>query len=83
LRIVGLPVAVANAVPEVAALCRLHLTRRGGHGAVREFTELLLRARGEWDSVCDAYVSERSVVGEESQRSKPRPAPRTSRRRRD
>lgn len=60
LRIVGLPVAVGNAVPEVKAAARLHLARRGGHGAVREFCELLLRARGEWESVCEQYVVERS-----------------------
>jgi 3-deoxy-D-manno-octulosonate 8-phosphate phosphatase (KDO 8-P phosphatase) len=28
----------------------LRLTRAGGAGAVREFAELLLRARGEWDA---------------------------------
>jgi len=61
MRIVGLPVAVANAVPEIASVSRLRLTRHGGRGAVREFAEILLRARGEWTSVTDAYVAERSV----------------------
>lgn len=61
MRIVGLPVAVANAVPEIARIARLRLTRHGGHGAVREFAELLLRARGEWTAVTDAYVAERSI----------------------
>jgi 3-deoxy-D-manno-octulosonate 8-phosphate phosphatase (KDO 8-P phosphatase) len=61
LRLVGLPVAVANAVPEIRALCQLRLTRAGGAGAVREFAELLLKARGEWQVLCDAYVAERSV----------------------
>jgi 3-deoxy-D-manno-octulosonate 8-phosphate phosphatase (KDO 8-P phosphatase) len=63
LRIVGLPVAVANAVPEIRAICPLRLTRAGGAGAVREFAELLLKARGEWESVCDSYVAERSLHG--------------------
>ena len=63
LRVVGLPVAVGNAVPEVRAACALKLTRNGGFGAVREFTELLLKARGEWKSVTDAYVAERSHAG--------------------
>ena len=63
LRIVGLPVAVGNAVPEVRAVCALELTRAGGTGAVREFAELLLKARGEWKAVSDAYVAERSVAG--------------------
>jgi 3-deoxy-D-manno-octulosonate 8-phosphate phosphatase (KDO 8-P phosphatase) len=61
LRLVGLPVAVGNAVPEVRAACSLHLTRTGGAGAVREFAELLLKARGEWVSVTDRYVAERSL----------------------
>src|SRR5438270_12743720 len=61
LRVVGLPVAVANAVPEVSKICRLHLTRGGGHGAVREFAELLLAARGEWEALTEAYVAERSL----------------------
>lgn len=60
LRVVGLPVAVGNAVPEIRSVCSLKLTRNGGFGAVREFAELLLKARGEWKSVTDAYVAERS-----------------------
>ena len=60
LKIVGLPVAVGNAVPEVRAVCSLRLKRTGGAGAVREFAELLLKARGEWKAVADAYVAERS-----------------------
>lgn len=63
LRVVGLPVAVANAVPEVRAVCSLKLTKEGGFGAVREFAELLLKARGEWKAVTDAYVAERSGSG--------------------
>ena len=61
LQVVGLPVAVGNAVPEVRALAKLRLTRNGGFGAVREFAELLLKARGEWKSVSEAYVAERSL----------------------
>ncbi len=61
LRLVGLPVAVGNAVPEVKAACMLQLTRTGGRGAVREFAELLLKARGQWGPVTEKYVSERSL----------------------
>jgi 3-deoxy-D-manno-octulosonate 8-phosphate phosphatase (KDO 8-P phosphatase) len=60
LRVVGLPVAVGNAVPEVRAACALRLTREGGRGAVREFAELLLKARGEWKAISESYVAERS-----------------------
>ena len=63
LRMVGLPAAVANAVPEVRAACRVRLERRGGEGAVREFAEQLLRARGEWDGLVADYVAERSAGG--------------------
>jgi 3-deoxy-D-manno-octulosonate 8-phosphate phosphatase (KDO 8-P phosphatase) len=61
LRLVGLPVAVANAAPEVKAACTLQLSRRGGAGAVREFAELLMKARGDWDEVTEQYVAERSL----------------------
>jgi 3-deoxy-D-manno-octulosonate 8-phosphate phosphatase (KDO 8-P phosphatase) len=60
LRLVGLPVAVANAVPEVRAVCAHQLTRAGGQGAVREFIEDFLKARGEWDLAWNRYVDARS-----------------------
>ena len=60
MRVVGLPVAVANAVPEVRAVAQVRLERHGGRGAVREFTELLLKARGEWTTQVERYVEERS-----------------------
>lgn len=65
LRVVGLPVAVGNAVPEVRAASVLRLTRSGGAGAVREFAELLLKARGEWKALTDAYVDERSRAAQQ------------------
>jgi 3-deoxy-D-manno-octulosonate 8-phosphate phosphatase (KDO 8-P phosphatase) len=61
LRVVGLPVAVANAAPEVARECQVRLARAGGRGAVREFAELLLKSRGEWDEVTSRYVRERAA----------------------
>ncbi|MEM1058173.1 MAG: acylneuraminate cytidylyltransferase [Verrucomicrobiota bacterium] len=45
LRLVGWPVAVADAHPEVRQAARYVLTRSGGCGAVRELAELLLAAR--------------------------------------
>ena len=62
LRTVGLPVAVGNAVPEIRKVCKLQLERHGGRGAVREFTELLLKTRGEWNEVVERYVATRSGV---------------------
>lgn len=60
LRLVGLPVAVGNAAPEIRDVCALQLERTGGRGAVREFTELLLKARGEWEAIVEEYVASRS-----------------------
>lgn len=57
LRAVGMSVAVANASKEVKAIANIHLTRDGGYGAVREFAEMLLTARGEWDGVVKDYVA--------------------------
>jgi N-acylneuraminate cytidylyltransferase len=44
MRLVGWPLAVADARPEVLAEARLVLSRRGGDGAVREASELVLAA---------------------------------------
>jgi len=59
LRRVGLPIAVANAVPEAKAAAALVTRTPGGHGAVREIAEALLRARGVWDDVVTHYLEER------------------------
>ena len=61
LRAVALPVVVANASPDARAAAALTLSRSGGNGAIREFAELLLRARGEWDDLVEWYVRTRSV----------------------
>jgi 3-deoxy-D-manno-octulosonate 8-phosphate phosphatase (KDO 8-P phosphatase) len=60
-RVVGLPAAVGNAVPEVRRTAVLQLNARGGFGAVREFAEALLTARDEWIDRVEQYVAERSV----------------------
>jgi 3-deoxy-D-manno-octulosonate 8-phosphate phosphatase (KDO 8-P phosphatase) len=57
LRRVGLPIAVANAVTDVKAVARYVTTASGGHGAVREVVELLLRARGEWADILERYFA--------------------------
>ncbi len=61
LRAVALPVAVGNAVPEIRAASILQLRSHGGRGAVREFAELLLKARGAWKETVERYVAERSA----------------------
>ena len=44
---VGFPVAVADAVPEVIAAAAYVTKAHGGHGAVREVTDLLLAAKSQ------------------------------------
>lgn len=56
LRRVGLPCAVADAVPEVVDAAKWQSESPGGHGAVRELAEELLRARGEWNELLQHYV---------------------------
>jgi 3-deoxy-D-manno-octulosonate 8-phosphate phosphatase (KDO 8-P phosphatase) len=59
LRRVGLPIAVANAVAEVKAVASYVTRASGGHGAVREVAEVLLKARGMWPDILQRYFSER------------------------
>lgn len=61
IRRVGLPLAVANAVPEIHAEAHWVARRRGGEGAVREFAEVLLHARGEWATGVERYVAGREA----------------------
>jgi len=62
LRRVGLPIAVANAIPEVKALAAHVTTAVGGHGAVREAIEWLLQQRGEYQQAMKRYLAERDVA---------------------
>lgn len=59
LRRVGLPLAVANAAPEVKALSAWITPSPGGSGAVREAIEALLRAQGRWDEAVRVYLEDR------------------------
>lgn len=52
---VGLPAAVVNAVPEIRARADWVGTVPGGSGAVREFAEALLVARGEWEGLVEGF----------------------------
>ena len=53
---VGLALAVANARPEVLARVHHVTQNRGGHGAVREACELVLRAQGSYDRVMAQFL---------------------------
>ena len=60
MRRVGLPIAVANAVPEICDVAAAVTTARGGHGAVREIADALLKARGVWPDMLERYFTERT-----------------------
>ncbi|MDA1041225.1 MAG: HAD hydrolase family protein [Planctomycetota bacterium] len=51
----GVGVAVADACAEVRAAARLVTVLPGGAGAVREVTEKLLQARGQWQAIVSRY----------------------------
>ena len=57
----ALGVAVKNAIPEVKALAKWVTSNNGGDGAVREFAEELLKARGDWVRLVDEYVRKRDA----------------------
>jgi len=48
---VGLPVAVADAVPDVLEHAAYITSARGGYGAVREVAEMILKAQGKWEKL--------------------------------
>jgi 3-deoxy-D-manno-octulosonate 8-phosphate phosphatase (KDO 8-P phosphatase) len=62
LRRVGLPIGVANACPEVKEVARFTTAAAGGRGALREFAEAFLKARGVWNDVVRTYLRERGDV---------------------
>jgi 3-deoxy-D-manno-octulosonate 8-phosphate phosphatase (KDO 8-P phosphatase) len=52
----GLAVAVANGIREVKAAAHYVTNTRGGHGAIREIVEMILRAQEKWDSFVAHYA---------------------------
>ena len=58
MRRVGLPVATANARPEVKKRARYVTVQPGGQGAVREVIELILKAQGLWEEILKKYDAE-------------------------
>ncbi|MGH7593734.1 MAG: KdsC family phosphatase [Gemmatimonadales bacterium] len=54
---VGLPIAVANARDEIKSACRYVTEARGGHGAVREVIDRLLKSRGDFDAAVARFLA--------------------------
>jgi 3-deoxy-D-manno-octulosonate 8-phosphate phosphatase (KDO 8-P phosphatase) len=52
---VGLAIATANAKPEVKAEAHWVTPSPGGHGALRDAVELLLKAQGHWGEIAHHY----------------------------
>ena len=52
----ALAVAVADAAPETRAAAHYVTQLPGGYGAVREVTELILKAQGRWSELMKRYI---------------------------
>ncbi len=51
----GLAVVVSDAVEDAKRFAHYVTKSRGGHGAVREVTDLILKAKGVWKEIIDGY----------------------------
>ena len=50
---VGLPICVADGVAEVKEAAAYITKAKGGHGAVREVAEMLMKAQGKWEKILE------------------------------
>ena len=55
MRRVGLPIATANARPEVKSTARYVTQAPGGRGAIREIIELIMKAQNLWQDILQHY----------------------------
>ena len=53
----GLAVAVADGVEEARAMAHYVTRQAGGHGAIREIIELILRTQGKWEPFVKHYTT--------------------------
>ena len=60
MRRVGFAVAVADATEETRAAAHYVTILPGGYGAVREVTEVILKAQGRWAELMRRYIKESS-----------------------
>jgi len=58
LKRVGLAACPPNAMEEVKPFAHLITEKRGGHGAVREVCDFILKAQGKWDEVTTRYYND-------------------------
>lgn len=55
LKRVGFAVTVSNGVQELKRIAHYITQKRGGAGAIREVTELILKTQGKWNKVTSKY----------------------------
>lgn len=53
---VGMPIAVANARPEVKKIAKFITKLDGGKGAVREAIEHILKQQDQWTKIIEKYI---------------------------
>jgi 3-deoxy-D-manno-octulosonate 8-phosphate phosphatase (KDO 8-P phosphatase) len=56
LRRAGFAVTVPHAIPEAKQFSHYVTKREGGHGAVREVIDLILKAQGKWDKLVEFFA---------------------------
>jgi 3-deoxy-D-manno-octulosonate 8-phosphate phosphatase (KDO 8-P phosphatase) len=54
----GVAIAPCNAVEDVRAVAHYVTRAAGGHGAIREACELIIKAQGHWNSLLEQYRSD-------------------------
>jgi 3-deoxy-D-manno-octulosonate 8-phosphate phosphatase (KDO 8-P phosphatase) len=54
---VELAFAVADAAPETKQAAHFVTEQKGGHGAVREVTDLILKAQGRWEELMKQFTA--------------------------
>ena len=57
MRRAGVAVAVANAIDEAKTLADFVTQAEGGHGAVREVVEMILKAQNQWAGLLAGYAA--------------------------
>ena len=62
LQAAGLSVAPADAAEDVKQIVDFIASHKGGRGAVRDLLELILKARGIWDTLVEEYAEEGNEV---------------------
>jgi 3-deoxy-D-manno-octulosonate 8-phosphate phosphatase (KDO 8-P phosphatase) len=57
LRRAGLAIGPADAQQDIRAFCHLITEHSGGHGAVRDALEFIIRSQGKWDQIMSRYLA--------------------------